>query len=143
MTKTIMPAMILSGTLLLIDLIGAAAMMIAGKPHNAFVLIMLPIINASALIFVVGFITTVSEWKRIHTAPLKKIFYTITFPFFMLTYIPIALTALFSKKVEWEPIKHSKTLNFEDINDNASDQTQESIMTGAGAVTGTDNRDDG
>jgi hypothetical protein len=48
----------------------------------------------------------------IHAKNIKKIIYTFTFPLFMMTYIPISLTALF-KKVEWKPIIHtySATLN--------------------------------
>ncbi len=56
--------------------------------------------------FLFGFITTVNEWDRIHTSNWKKIFYTFTFPFFMATYFPIGIAALFMK-VEWKPIKHT------------------------------------
>lgn len=57
------------------------------------------------LLFVVGAITTVTEWNNIHTTTLKKIVYTFTFPLFIATYIPIAIVALF-KKVHWTPIAH-------------------------------------
>lgn len=57
------------------------------------------------LLFVVGAITTVTEWNNIHTTTLKKIVYTFTFPLFIATYIPIAIVALF-KKVQWTPIAH-------------------------------------
>ena len=57
------------------------------------------------LLFVVGAITTVTEWNNIHTTTLKKIVYTFTFPLFIATYIPIAIVALF-KKVRWTPIAH-------------------------------------
>ena len=40
--------------------------------------------------------------------PAKKVLYTITFPIFMLTYIPISLVALFSRKVQWKPIQHHR-----------------------------------
>lgn len=39
----------------------------------------------------------------------EKIAYTLTFPLFMLTYLPISLAALFMK-VEWKPIHHSVNL---------------------------------
>ncbi len=57
------------------------------------------------LLFVVGGITTVTEWKNINTSTIKKILYTFTFPLFIATYIPIAIVALF-KKVQWTPIAH-------------------------------------
>lgn len=55
--------------------------------------------------FIVGAITTVSEWKRIRAPWWKKVLYTFTFPLFMFTYMPIAVIVLF-KKVEWKPIEH-------------------------------------
>ena len=36
--------------------------------------------------------------------------YTLTFPLFMLTYLPISMAALFMK-VEWKPIHHSVNLS--------------------------------
>ena len=48
------------------------------------------------VLFLVGVFTTITEW-RIHTTPLRKVLYTVTFPF-MLTYIPISMVALFSRK---------------------------------------------
>jgi hypothetical protein len=54
----------------------------------------------------VGAITVITEWKIIRTTTWKKIFYVFTFPLFMFTYMPIALTVLF-KKVEWKPIEHN------------------------------------
>ena len=59
-------------------------------------------------LFAIGAITTATQWKQIHTTARKKILYTFTFPVFMFTYIPISLTALFTK-VEWKPIHHSVT----------------------------------
>ena len=54
-------------------------------------------------------ITVASEWRRIHAPAWKKIAFTLTFPLFMLTYLPISLAALFMK-VEWKPIHHSVNL---------------------------------
>lgn len=70
--------------------------------------------NTYLVLFLVGFITTMTEWKNIHAANHKKIRYMFTFPLFMLTYIPIALTALF-KKVEWTPIEHKKVKTVAEI----------------------------
>ncbi|HAN20703.1 MAG TPA: N-acetylglucosaminyltransferase [Clostridiales bacterium] len=58
------------------------------------------------LLFFVGFITTITEWREINTSTFKKLIYMFTFPFFILTYIPISITAIF-KKVEWVPIEHT------------------------------------
>ena len=51
-------------------------------------------------------LTTFVEWDSIRSTTGKKVLYMFTFPLFMLTYIPIALVALF-KKCSWKPIKHS------------------------------------
>ena len=51
-------------------------------------------------LFVIGLITTLTEWDNIHTTKNKKIRYVFTFPLFMLTYIPIAIAAIF-RRVEW------------------------------------------
>lgn len=62
--------------------------------------------NMYLMLFAIGFITTVTQWKMIHANSFKKILYLFTFPIFMMTYIPISLTAIF-KKVDWKPIKHT------------------------------------
>ena len=52
-----------------------------------------------------GAITTATEWQHIHTSTAKKLLYTLTFPLFMFTYLPIAICAMFTKP-EWKPIEH-------------------------------------
>ena len=66
------------------------------------------------LIFVVGFITLVTEWDVIDCPQNKIIKYLFTFPAFMLTYAPIAIAALF-KKVEWTPIEHKISKSIDDV----------------------------
>ena len=70
--------------------------------------------NYLLFMFILGVLTTFVEWDSIHSTKGKKIRYMFTFPFFMITYIPIALVALV-KKAEWKPIKHSIAVNVEDI----------------------------
>jgi cellulose synthase/poly-beta-1,6-N-acetylglucosamine synthase-like glycosyltransferase len=69
-------------------------------------------INFYLILYVMGILTTITEWKQIKCPPVKKILYTFTFPLFIFTYVPISIAALF-KKVEWKPIHHSvvKTLD--------------------------------
>jgi len=40
--------------------------------------------------------------------------YLFTFPLFMATYIPIAVSAMF-KKVEWKPIVHTADVSIEEL----------------------------
>ncbi|MGX4601707.1 glycosyltransferase [Faecalimicrobium sp. JNUCC 81] len=65
-------------------------------------------------LYILGVLTTVTEWSKIQCKGYKKILYTFTFPFFMFTYIPISLCAVF-KKVEWKQIKHTINKSIEDI----------------------------
>lgn len=60
-------------------------------------------------LFLLGALTTLTEWRRIQTTPVRKLFFTLTFPLFMMTYLPISIAALF-RKVEWKPIEHGRTL---------------------------------
>lgn len=53
-----------------------------------------------------GLSTVLSEWRRIPATRWQKLRYLPFFPLFMLTYLPIAVTALF-RKVEWKPIRHT------------------------------------
>lgn len=61
--------------------------------------------NMYLTLFVMGAVTTVTEWRHIHTTTVKKLLYTLTFPLFMFTYLPIAIAALFTKP-DWKPIEH-------------------------------------
>ena len=66
------------------------------------------------LLFVAGAITTITQWKKIRTSSWKKILYTLTFPIFMATYVPITVCALFGK-VEWKPIKHRAVMSVQEL----------------------------
>lgn len=66
------------------------------------------------IIFILGAITAITEWKMIYCSTAKKILYLFTFPIFMITYIPIALVAL-GKRVEWKPIEHVCVKSIEDV----------------------------
>ena len=63
------------------------------------------LLNMYLTLFILGAITTVTEWRRIHTKAVKKVIYAFTFPLFMFTYIPISFAAFFCKG-EWKPIEH-------------------------------------
>ena len=54
----------------------------------------------------IGALTMATEWHRIHAAPREKVRSLFTFPLFMFTYVPIAMTAVF-RKYEWHPIAHT------------------------------------
>ncbi|MGN1399667.1 MAG: glycosyltransferase family 2 protein [Erysipelotrichaceae bacterium] len=68
------------------------------------------VLSMYLMLYVIGLITTVTEWNYINTTGFKKIIYTFTFPVFMFTYLPISILALFCKTT-WKPIKHSFSVN--------------------------------
>ena len=65
--------------------------------------------NMYLTLLAVGLITTISEWNHIQCGQVLKLGFCLTFPFFMFTYIPIAISAFFCK-VEWKPIAHTVTV---------------------------------
>lgn len=66
------------------------------------------------LLLGIGLLTTITEWREIHCPAAKKLWYVFTFPFFIVTYIPISIAALF-KKVQWKPIHHNVVKSMEEI----------------------------
>ena len=74
-------------------------------------------------IFLYGLIILISERKRVKCTFWQKIKYSLTFPFFMVSYIPISIVCLF-KKVKWKQIPHTDARTIEDIND-AGEPVQE------------------
>lgn len=66
------------------------------------------------MLFLLGAVTTVSEWKKIPASTWMKIRTMFTFPLFMFTYMPIAVAALY-QKVEWTPIEHTVVKSIDDM----------------------------
>ena len=64
--------------------------------------------------FIWGLFTIITEWDKIIAPNSKKILYLFTYPFFMLTYLPMAFFALFTK-VTWRPIKHTVSKTAADL----------------------------
>jgi cellulose synthase/poly-beta-1,6-N-acetylglucosamine synthase-like glycosyltransferase len=115
MTMSIMPAIILT----CVGIVANVSIAIIGAVNGDNLLIALDSLgeslrNAYLLVYALGLITTISEWRNIHTSVLRKIVYTFTFPLFMFTYIPISFIALFAK-VTWKPIEHSVAVSWRDI----------------------------
>ena len=90
-------------------LIMAFTLLTAGM-ENAWVGVLLAIWSAfrGAYLgmFAMGLLTTVTQWKQIAAPARKKVLYIFTFPFFMMSYAPIGVCALFHK-FEWSPIAHT------------------------------------
>ena len=72
------------------------------------------VFNFYIVLFCFGLLTTITEWKEIDAPTGKKLLYTLTFPVFIFTYVPISIVALF-KKIEWKPITHSVCKSIEEV----------------------------
>ena len=106
MTMNIMPAFFLTAVSIVCSTVSIAlGLLSGGSVTDALWSVGELLLGMYGTLFVVGAITTATEWKAIHTAPWRKVLYVFTFPLFMATYIPIAISALFCR-VEWKPIEH-------------------------------------
>jgi cellulose synthase/poly-beta-1,6-N-acetylglucosamine synthase-like glycosyltransferase len=115
MCMNIMPAMVLSIFSVLFNVTALILTLIKGTGLGiATFSVIQSLVNGSLLILVLGFITTLTQWKHIHTTTGKKLLYALTFPIFMFTYLPITAVTLF-RKVEWKPISHNVHVSVEDL----------------------------
>lgn len=115
MTMTIMPALILTTFSFFVNLATIILSLIFfSNPLAVLWSTVQSVINSTLMMFCVGLAACVSEWKEIRCPAWQKILYCFTFPLYMLTYIPIAIAAMFSK-VEWKPIKHEVVTTIQDM----------------------------
>ena len=115
MCMNIMPAIIVTVLSVFVNGTAAAAGLIR---YGGFLAVLKSFLTTMfsfyMTLYLSGLITTVTEWRAIHTAWWKKLLYTFTFPLFTMTYMPLALIAIF-RKVSWQPIEHTKVKNLSDI----------------------------
>ena len=131
MLMTIAPGMLLSIISILFNTIiivlAATGVMSTGVAIASSVTsVVFCLCNYIVFMFVFGVLTTFVEWDSIRTTTAKKIRYMFTFPFFMLTYIPIALVALV-KKCKWKPIQHSISVDVAEFSDAANSKRERTM----------------
>ncbi len=116
MLMTISPAMLLTLISIAINIVAIPVGLITQSPDLPLLVKTLAqtLMNFYGMFLLLGTITAVTEWNQIHCSKGKKIAYLFTFPLFMLTYVPIAIVALF-RKVEWKPINHSVSKSLTEI----------------------------
>jgi hypothetical protein len=115
MTMNIMPAFILT-SIILFTSISAVVLGIfgLGDPSPVIESLLGYVGFTYSIMFFMGIVTILSEWKKIHTSNAKKIGYLFLFPIFMYTYIPISVIALF-RPVKWEPIHHTRSKSLDEV----------------------------
>ena len=115
MTMTIFPAVILAALSSIINLTGLIYGFTLKSDYMTIIQSLWEsMLKAYFMFFMIGMVTTITEWKRIYCPAVKKILYAFTFPIFMFTYVPITIAALF-KKVEWKPIEHRESITLKEI----------------------------
>jgi len=119
MMMTIMPALFLTLISVTINLAFLAVGLINIEVYPEIInetssAILMTGINSYGVLFALGLLTTMTEWKQINASSKNKIKYIFTFPLFIFTYIPISIVALF-KKIEWKPITHSIVKSIEEV----------------------------
>lgn len=110
MLMTIVPAVFLALLSILVN-----SMVLLNELNNIYVVqqvvdltqqsIFMSCFNFYFMLFMLGVITTITEWSQINATTGQKIVYLFSFPIFIMTYIPISFVALF-KQVQWTPIAH-------------------------------------
>lgn len=110
MAMSILPAAVLTVTGLVINL-GAAIVSLAqtGTWGAVGTSVLQSGISLYLTLFVIGAVTTVTEWHSIRCPAHKKIRYAFTFPLFMMTYLPIVIESLFVTP-EWTHIAHTRNV---------------------------------
>jgi len=118
MTMTIMPAMILTNISILVNGLFYLAVVFDIFEKESIIdttILMLQSIGMYYFVMLgMALMTIYTEWKRIRCVGWKKIAYSFTFPFFMMTYIPISIVALF-KDVAWKQIPHTVVKSIDEV----------------------------
>ncbi|MBP5654757.1 MAG: glycosyltransferase family 2 protein [Clostridiales bacterium] len=115
MTMSVMPAFFLSTAMVLLNILMSIVTAVVGDNILlAFESLGETIVYGYTSLFVIGLITVITEWKNIRSPNYKKLLYTFTFPIFVFTYLPIAVSSLFVS-VKWKPIVHTVTTTAEDL----------------------------
>ncbi len=115
MTMNIVPAVVLSIVSVVANVVTFILSLIVGIPPWEIILSFLQtIFNSMLLMWGMGLLITITEWKEIKCSAPKKWLYVLTFPLYTFTYIPIAISAFFVKG-QWKPIKHGVEMNIDDM----------------------------
>ncbi len=115
-TMTVSIAIILAAFSVIINLVGIGYELLTNGKNFMLIVKSLweSLYKAYIMFYLLGFITTITEWKKIYCPAVKKILYTFTFPFFMFTYVPNTFAAIFAK-VKWKKIEHKESISLKDV----------------------------
>lgn len=110
MLMNIAPAAILTWISVLVNLYSTVFRLACGAgAADVLLSVGQSLVSLCLTVFALGLITTLSEWKRIPCSAGRKLLAVLTFPLFMLTYLPVTVAAIVCKP-GWKPISHNKTM---------------------------------
>lgn len=90
----------------------ALTTLLAGGPIGLLKALAYGLLGTYGAVFLTGLLTVFFEWKRIHATPTQKILSLFTFPFYVISFLPIMICSLFVKPV-WTPIEHTEAVTAE------------------------------
>lgn len=114
---SIFPAMVLTLLTIVVLPVCSIVGLCMGDFANAlfaFTSLLNSFVSLYFVVLLIGILICITEWKKILCPGWKKILYLFTFPFYMLTYVPISIRALFGK-VGWKPIVHTADVSIESL----------------------------
>lgn len=123
---TIAPGMLLTlisilanGTFLLVGGLSHGFLATDRELGMCFGSLLMTLLSMYFTFFLLGLLTTVAEFKRIHCKQKWRIVTNLfTFPLFMFTYIPLTVAALFLK-VDWVPTPHEVSVTLDEVMEGA------------------------
>lgn len=120
MTMSILPAAIASMVGIIANVAGLVVTILTHQDTMSIVWSAVGLLNCLYFSLLgIGALTTISEWKRIYAPTWKKIAFTLTFPFFMFTFIPCTVAGICSRNVTWKPIEHTRAASLSEIREGA------------------------
>lgn len=76
--------------------------------------IVLALAGTYSSMFAIGALTLATEWSRIRATKGQKLRSLFAFPLYMMSFVPISLTAIF-RKFQWQPIAHTVAISASDL----------------------------
>ncbi len=73
------------------------------------------LISGYVILFLMSFCVMITERKRINCPIIKRIWYSLLFPLYLVFYTVAVICSIFAK-VKWTPIEHKSTVTIDDIN---------------------------
>lgn len=85
-----------------------------GEMGMFFQSVLSAVVNSYLLMFVMGLLPLVTEWKKIYCSTAKKVRCAFTYPLFVFSFGLAMVLAVFGN-IQWQPIQHSVAVSIGDI----------------------------